>query len=91
MTLRGTPTPRKSLSGNSAESIRFRGAFASNLRRIATSKHLSMPEVADLAGMKRERIYSITSGIAGTQAIELAVLAKVLEVSMDELVKGGVE
>jgi hypothetical protein len=50
-----------------------------------------MPDVADLAGMKRERIYSIVSAIAGTQAIELAVLAKVLEVSTDELVKGGVE
>ena len=91
MTIRGTPTPRKSLSGNSAESLRFRGAFAANLRRIATSKQMSLPDVARLAGMKADRIYSITSGIAGTQAIELAVLAKVLEVSMDELVKGGVE
>lgn len=91
MTIRGTSMPRKSLSGNSAESLRFRGTLAANLRRIATSKSLSMPDVSDLAGMKRERIYSITTGIAGTQAIELAVLAKVLEVSMDELVKGGVE
>jgi predicted XRE-type DNA-binding protein len=91
MSALGQSQKRQTLKGNSAESIRFRGQLATNLRRAAANKSLSLPDVATLAGMTRERVYSIVEATAGTQAIELAVLAKVLGVTTDELVKGGVE
>jgi hypothetical protein len=82
---------RQVLKGNSAEAIHFRTTLTRNIRRAALQSNLSLLELGMRVGLTRDRMETISAGEANVSAIELAFFARALNVTTDELVKGGVE
>ncbi len=87
----GSTSRRPSLKGNSPESIRFRSQVSSNIARFASARNKSRLEVARLAGLSESRMSDINQATTTLSGLELTMIARALDVSVDQLVSGCLE
>lgn len=88
MTTVGTVARRQTLKGNSAEAIRFRTQLAKNIRAVFGPRDMAWTELASRVGLTHDRISQVINAEAVLNAIELARLAKELNVTTDRLLEG---
>lgn len=88
MTITGTTQKRQPLKGNSAEVIHFRLRLAKNIRSVFGPRDMSWAALATRVGMTHDRLSQVINAEAPASAIELAALAKELNVTTDRLLEG---
>ena len=72
-----------------AEHLSARSTFASNLRKIRLSKHLSQEQLAELSGLHRTYVGSVERGERNISIDNIEALAKSLGVSVAQLLDGA--
>lgn len=65
-----------------------RYALGNNLIRIAKARHMSQKSIAERIGIHPNTLYRWTQGNINPNAYDLYRVAKVLDTTMDELMKG---
>lgn len=65
--------------------------FGRNFKRIMKEKHMTQLELEEISGIAHTSMTNWTSGGRTCFADTLAILAKVLDVSADELLEGVVK
>ena len=65
-----------------------RYALGNNLIRLAKARHMSQKSIAECIGVHPNTLYRWTQGNINPNAYDLYRVAKVLDTTMDELMKG---